>query len=83
MASMKHEYDLFEKFPDGSSLWRDSELGFEPTRLRLQELAQRSENEFYALNVTTGEILASNSERDAHGFGALLKTERQSKSQAA
>ena len=26
---MKHEYDLFEKFPDGSSLWRDSVPGFE------------------------------------------------------
>jgi hypothetical protein len=62
---MKNEYDLFEKFPDGSSLWRDSVAGFEPTRLRLQELAQRSENELYALNSTTGEVLAFNSERDA------------------
>ena len=80
---MKHEYDLFEKFPDGSSLWRDSVPGFETTRLRLQELAQRSENKFYALNLTTGQVLAFNSERDAHGFRAPSKTERQSKSQAA
>ena len=80
---MKHEYDLFEKFPDGSSLWRDSAAGFETTRLRLQELAQRSENKFYAFNLTTGQVLAFNSERDAHGFRAPSKTERQSKSQAA
>ena len=62
---MKHEYELFEKFPDGSSLSRDTVPGFEFTRLRLQEFAQRSENEFYALNLTTGEVLAFNSERDA------------------
>jgi len=80
---MKNEYDLFEKFPDGSSLWRDSISGFETTRLRLQGLARRSENEFYALNLTTGEVLAFNSERDSHGFRAPLRTERRSKSQAA
>jgi hypothetical protein len=80
---MKHEYDLFEKFPDGSTLWRDSVPGFETTRLRLQELAQRSENEFYALNLTTREVLAYHSERDAHRFRAPSKTERRGKSQAA
>jgi hypothetical protein len=80
---MKHKYELFEKFPDGSSLWRDSIPGFNTTRLRLQELARRSENEFYALNLTTGEVLAFYSERDSHGFRAALKTERRSKSQAA
>jgi len=80
---MKHKYEIFEKFPDGSSLWRDSIPGFETTRLRLRELAQRSENQFYAINLTTGEVLAFNSERDAHGFRAPSKTERRSKSQAA
>jgi hypothetical protein len=73
---MKHQYDLFEKFPDGSSLWWDSVPGFRTARLRLQELAQRSENEFYALNLTTREVLRFNSERDVHGFCAPLKTER-------
>jgi hypothetical protein len=53
---MQHEYDLFEKFPDGSSLWCDSVPGFETTRLRLKELAQRSENQFYAIDLTTGEV---------------------------
>ena len=80
---MEHEFDLFEKFPDGSSLWRDSVPGLETTRLRLQELAQRSENEFYALNLTTREVLAFDSVRDVHGFCAPLKTERRRKSQAA
>jgi hypothetical protein len=80
---MKHEYNLLEKFLDDSLLWRDSVPGFEITRLRLRELAQRSENEFYALNLTTREVLAFRLKRDAHGFRAPLKTERRSKSQAA
>ena len=80
---MKNAYDLFEKFPDGSSLWRDSISGLETTRLRLHELAQRSENQFYAINLTTRDVLAFNSKRDAHRFRAPLETERRSKSQAA
>ena len=80
---MKEEYDIFEKFPDGSSLWRDSVLGFEATRLRLQELTQRSKNQFYGINLTTGEVLVSGSKRDAHDVRARFKTERPSKSRAA
>ena len=60
---MKHKYDLFEKYPDGSSLWRDSVSGFEITRIRLKELALRSENQYYAIDLTTGEVLAFISER--------------------
>jgi hypothetical protein len=63
---MKHEYDLFEKFPDGSSLWRDSVSGIELTRLRIREMAQISGNRFYAIDMTTGEVLAFDSERGAH-----------------
>ena len=76
---MKREYDLFEKFSDGSSLWRDSVPGLEITRLRLQELAQKSENQFYAISLTTGEVLAFNSERDVRGLLAPLKTESRSR----
>jgi hypothetical protein len=82
-SCMKHEYGVFEKIPDGSSVWRDSILGFGKTRLRLEELAQRSENQFYAINLTTREVLALNSECKAHGFRSRSKTERRSKSQAA
>jgi hypothetical protein len=80
---MKNEYDLFEKFPDGSSLWRDSIVGFQTTCLRLQELAQRSENQFYAINLTTREVLAFDSGCNARAFRAGSKSERRSKSQAA
>lgn len=80
---MKHEYDLFEKFPDGSSLWRDSVPGLEKTRIQLQELAQRSENQFYAINLATGEVFVFNTERDAYRFDAPSMTERRSQGQAA
>jgi len=79
---MKDEYDLFEKFPDGSSLWRDTVPGFETTRLRLQELAKRSKNQFFGIDLRSGEVLAFGSERDAHRFRARLTDERPNKSQA-
>jgi hypothetical protein len=60
---MKHKYDLFEKCPNGLSLWRDVVLGFQLTRRRLQALAQISENQYYAIDLTTGEVLAFISER--------------------
>jgi hypothetical protein len=83
-SSMKHEiFELFEKFPDGSSRWRDSVPGFEITCLRLQKLAQQSENQHYAINLATGEILTSNFKRKVHGFRATSKFERRSKIQAA
>ena len=60
---MNHKYDLFEQLPDGLSLWRDSVSGFLPARRRLQALARRSENQHYAIDLTTGEVLAFISER--------------------
>ena len=72
---MNDEYDLFEKFPDGSSLWRDSIHGIEKTRRRLKELARVSVNQFYAINLANGEVLAFDSERDARTFRAPLRTE--------
>ena len=73
---MKQEiYELFEKFTDGSSRWRDSVPGIEITRLRLHELAERSENQYYAIDLTTGRVLALDSERSAYEFRAPSKTE--------
>ena len=60
---MYREYDLFEKFPDGSSLWRACVLGLEGTRAHMQELARNSGNRFYAIEMTSGKIVQLNSER--------------------
>jgi hypothetical protein len=80
---MKDEYDLFEKFSDGSSLWRDSVPGFKTARFQLQELSQRSQNQFYGINLRSGEVLVSNSRSDAQGLRPRSRTERRRKSQAA
>jgi len=60
---MKRRYDLFEKCPDGLSLWRDSVIGFQLTRRRLQGLAQISENQYYTMDLAAGEVLAFISRR--------------------
>ena len=55
---MNHVYDLFEKFPDGSSLWRACVIGLESTRLHMSDLARHSSNQFYAMNVVSGKVVS-------------------------
>jgi hypothetical protein len=57
---MHHTYDLFEKFPDGSSLWRACVVGLQGTRMHVVDLARRSPNQFYAMHVGTGKIVPLN-----------------------
>ena len=54
---MRHEYDLFERFQDGSSLWRASAWGLQSARQHLSRLAMYSSNEFYAINVVSGRVI--------------------------
>jgi len=54
---MRHEYDLFERFPDGSSLWRGSAKGLQSAREHLSSLARQSGNQFYAINVVSGKTI--------------------------
>lgn len=53
---MSPKYDLFERFPDGSSLWRACVVGLEAARSHMQHLALSSSNQFYAMHVRTGKI---------------------------
>jgi hypothetical protein len=55
---MKNRYDLFEKFPDGSSLWRACVIGLDDARSHMSDLAKRSPNQFYALHVMTGKLVS-------------------------
>jgi len=57
---MTYVYDLFEKFPDGSSLWRACVIGLEGARLHVSDLSRRSPNTFYAMNVASGKIVPLN-----------------------
>ena len=80
---MIREYDLFEKFSDGSSLWRASILGLEGTQLHLRQLAEKSGNQFYAIDVTSGKTIYISLKRNGTNFFAPRKTGPRSKSAVA
>ena len=75
---MKHEYDLFEKFADGSSLWRASVFGLKNARFQLQDFAQTSKNQFYGIDIIAGKTLRQRGKYIARGFDTLRKTKRPS-----
>jgi len=82
-ASMVREYDLFEKFPDGSSLWRASVSGLGNARLHLHELTRRSENQFYAIDITAGKTLHLGRVRAMLGFSPPRKIRSRSNKEFA
>ena len=54
---MRRVYDVFEKFSDGSTLWRASVNGkFEASR-KIQELSEHSGNDFFFLDITAEDFL--------------------------
>lgn len=55
---MNREYDLFEKFPDGSVLWRECVKGLEKAVSRLKDLAARSPYEHFAIHTPTKAVVA-------------------------
>jgi hypothetical protein len=55
----RRDYDIFEKFSDGSALWRACVSGrFEALR-KTQELRELSENDFYIVDVQAAIELTS------------------------
>jgi len=78
---MSPKYDLFERFPDGSSLWRACVIGLDGARLHMRDLAVRSSNQFYAMHVATGKIEFLRLRPG--NMAASLKVENQSKVVAA
>ena len=78
---MLHKYDLFERFPDGSSLWRACVIGLEGTQRHMLDLAQRSPNQFYAMHLVTGKIVPHSLLQGA--FKTSAKLGRRSKVAAA
>jgi len=57
---MKRDYDIFERLPDGSTVWRAWVSGQFETQRKIQELAEHSGNEFIAIDIQAGMPLASN-----------------------
>lgn len=56
---MDPTYDLFEIFPDGSALWKDTVVGHEDAMLKLQELASGTTNEMRVMYVPTNAVIAT------------------------
>ena len=75
---MKHKYDLFEKFPDGSSLWRACVIGQKGARHHMKELAANSTNQFYAMHLVTGKIVFAEFQS-----GGILRSARDGSSRRA
>jgi hypothetical protein len=63
---MKHKYDLFEKFADGSSLWRACVIGLEGAQRHMRELALDSPNQFYAMHLVSGKVFFLHAQSHRH-----------------
>jgi hypothetical protein len=57
------EYDIFEKFPDGTHIWRAYVRGLIEARARVAQLSETSTNEFYAIHTPTKEVVANSAKR--------------------
>jgi hypothetical protein len=55
---MEREFDLFEKLPDGSVLWKAVVPGMENAVARLKSLGSTSPNEHFAIHTPTKTIVA-------------------------
>ena len=55
---MDREYDIFERQPDDSLLWRASVSGLENARLKLHEFTKDTTTEFLAMYAPTREVVA-------------------------
>jgi hypothetical protein len=54
---MRQVYEVFERFPDGSTLWRACVIGRFEARRRMQELEEHSENGFFLIDVPAEDVL--------------------------
>ena len=48
---MRRDFDIFEKFPDGSTLWRICVRGRFNAQRKMDELAEQSENQFFMIDI--------------------------------
>jgi hypothetical protein len=55
---MERQYDVFECMPDVSLMWRGFVHGLEKTHPRLQVLGTETENECFARDTPTHDIVA-------------------------
>jgi hypothetical protein len=54
---MRRDYDVFERFPHGSTLWRACVTGRYEAQRKMQELAEHSENGFFLIDIQAEVLL--------------------------
>ena len=50
---MRRDFDIFERFTDGSTVWRVCVRGRFDAQRKMNELAERSENECFMIDIQT------------------------------
>jgi hypothetical protein len=55
---VEREYDIFEKYPDGSLLWRAAVTGRDQAAAKLHELAAQTANEVQMIHVSSKTVIA-------------------------
>ncbi|MGB7153582.1 MAG: hypothetical protein WBD08_05245, partial [Candidatus Acidiferrales bacterium] len=79
---VEREYDIFERFPDGFPVWRGHSSGLLNACLKLQQIANGTINEYFAVYLPTQEIVARlNVQRDGPlvfqiGYHSVLALQR-------
>jgi len=80
---MNRKYDLFERFSDGSSLWRACVTGLENTRIHLHQLSSQSANQYYAIDIAVGKVIRLKPEDQPMGFVMAKKVAGRGSQQVA
>ena len=58
----KLTYDIFRKFAGDGPIWIESVYGIEKCRLRLVDLVQKNQGEFFAFDPLHSQIVANSTE---------------------
>ncbi len=56
---MDRTYDIFERFADGTMLWKSSVVGHDAAVLKLKAMAQQGPNEFRLMHIATNTVIAT------------------------
>jgi hypothetical protein len=57
--SANRDYDVFEEFPDGSTVWRARVFGMGNVELKLRELSKGTSNKLFAINLNDLPVVRS------------------------
>ena len=53
-GSTHRDYDIFEEFPDGSTVWRGTVFGMQNVEAKLVELSRGARTKLFALSLQDG-----------------------------